>query len=354
MWSNLYKDLTFFPSGPSITRLLAANSFVVGKNVKVAIQYRLRRRSAHSVLWLVKDSLLGTLLLILSTQLSTLLPAQAKNQTHQKTSQDSRGSACDTKRDDPRVVGIMGHWVPVDPEPREPRCKELTFGAPVSSESCVAGTEGAISLAVLFEEKAVSFRCEGRPDPPCRQPLWAKCVRRIVPQRPTQGGVASLAAAFTAAFAAAFTDPDRYIAPVARGLEPSLADSVVLLQGERIDLAPAFRAMSPGKYQVRLGSLVCGGTASQALVEWTGSGPVLGTFAGISPGLYRLVQLDELSEPVQRDAWVLAVAPYQFNKDSASFRLAEEATKAWPDDVDPRAQQAVLRAYLDSLSKRAQ
>jgi hypothetical protein len=314
------------------------------------MQYSLLRHSAHSVLWFVRDFLLGTLLLILSAQLSTFLPAQSKNQAHQKTGQDSHGSACDTGRNDPRVVGIMGHWIPVEPEPREPRCKELTFGGLVLSGSCVAGTEGAVSLAVLFGEKAASFKCEGKPDPPCRQPLWARCVRRIVPQQSPQGTMALLAEALTAAF----TDPDRYIVPVARGLEPSLADSVVLLQGEHIDLEPAFRAMSPGKYQVRLASLAGGGITSQALVEWTGHGPVPATFAGISPGLYRLMQLDELSEPVQQDAWVLAVGLYQFNKDSASFRLAEKATKAWPDDVDPRAQQAGLRAYLDLLSKHAQ
>ena len=110
-----------------------------------------------------------------------------------------------------------------------------------------------------------------------------------------------------------------------------------------------------GTYRLRLESLPGSARATAPLqLQWSGSGPAAVSAPGIQPGLYRLVRLAPNGEPAGSDAWVLVTSPDHFAQDSASFQSAVEATKKWPDDVDARAPRAVLRAYLDSLSRRAQ
>jgi hypothetical protein len=260
----------------------------------------------------------------------------------------SQASVCD-KQADGCIVGIKGRWVKVDRKSGAQTGTDLRFGESIEGNSCVAGRDGATSLSVLFGGKAVSFACEGKPDPPCGQPIGTQCARHIIPPE-KKSWVVSL----TAAFGSAFSEPDRYVIPVSRGLEPYLVDSVLSLDDGRVDLAPTFREMEPGKYQVRFEPLAQAKTIAQAPLKWTGKGPATVAVAGISPGLYRLVQVNTQSEPVEPGAWVLVDGPDRFRKDSASFQSAQEEIKAWPDDVDPRAPQAVLRAYLDSLAKGVQ
>jgi hypothetical protein len=259
----------------------------------------------------------------------------------------SQASVC-VKQDDGCIVGIKGRWFKVDRKSGTQTGTDLRFGESIERDSCVAGKEGTTALFVLFGGNAVSFDCEDKADPPCRQPVGAKCARYITPPA-KKSSVVSLIEAFRSAFA----EPDRYVTPVSRGLEPYLADSVLSLDDGRINLAPAFWEMEPGKYQVRVELLAQAKTIVQVPLEWTGKGPATVAVAGISPGLYRLVQVNTQSEPVEPGAWVLVDGPDRFSKDLASFQSAQQEVRTWPDDVDRRVPQAVLRAYLDSLAKKA-
>jgi hypothetical protein len=144
---------------------------------------------------------------------------------------------------------------------------------------------------------------------------------------------------------------DRYITPVSRGLEPYVTDTVVALDAERIDLAAAFQNMNPGTYPLRFESLGGDETTYTTQLQWNSAGPAIVSIPRIRAGLYRLVRLSEAGEPAESGAWILVSPPNRYRQDAAAFESAVETTKKWPDDADPRAQRAVLRAYLELLSK---
>jgi len=246
-----------------------------------------------------------------------------------------------------KVVGIIGQWNLLDPKKGEKPGAELHFGYTIGLNSCVVGDGG--TLTVQFGTTPNVYTCEGKADPPCEQPIGKKCARHIVPQADKSWTV-SLAEAFHTMF----NDTDRYVTPVSRGLEPHLVDAVLAVRGERVDLAPAFTRVDSGTYKVRIEALSQQKPTSIVQVEWTGKGPASVAVSGIRPGLYRLVLLNAQTEVAGPDAWVLVDAPERFAQDSASFHSAEEETKSWPDEVDPRVPGAVLRAYLDTLAKTVQ
>jgi hypothetical protein len=61
--------------------------------------------------------------------------------------------------------------------------------------------------------------------------------------------------------------------------------------------------------------------------------------------------LNEAGEPAESAAWILVSPPDRYRQDAAAFESAVEATKKWPADTDTRAPRAVLRAYLELMSK---
>jgi len=246
-----------------------------------------------------------------------------------------------------QVVGITGKWYWVDQKGEH----SLKFGDKLKPEvSCVVGEgDGLPVLAVTVNGIPVRLACEGKPE--CEQPIGRNCARLIpLPgSEPQHSLMLSLAAEFLAIFA----EPERYVTPVSRGLEPHLEDGVLALEGERLDLAPALKDMNPGKYSVRIEPFAQQEPTSDVPVEWSGKAPASIVVPRIKPGLYRLIRLTDQSEPADPGAWALVDAPDRFSQDSAAFHSAEEQTKTWPDDVDPRVPGAVLRAYLDSLAKNA-
>ena len=246
-----------------------------------------------------------------------------------------------------QVVGITGKWYWVDQKGDH----SIKFGETIDPNiSCVVGEgDGLPVLVVILNRTPVRLACEGKPE--CEQAVGKKCARLIASpgsetQRPL---VLSLAAEFLAIFA----EPERYVTPVSRGLEPHLVDGVLALEGERLDLAPAFKDMNPGKYSVRIEPFAQQEPTSDVPVEWSGKAPASLVVPRIKPGLYRLIRLTDQSEPADPGAWALVDAPDRFSQDSAAFHSAEEQTETWPEEVDPRVPGAVLRAYLDSLAKNA-
>lgn len=262
------------------------------------------------------------------------------------------------------VGRVTGNWkfIGQRPTPCDAQSKKTDPAHPqfldcfvLSQKSCAEGKDG--TLVMLFGNEAYSYSCD-RPanescesikEPPDKNEGF-KCVRRIVPLE-NRGKISRFLAAVVPLFA---ESPAHYITPVSRGLEAELADSVVPLQGDRVDLASAFQEMGPGTYSVHLESLSNSARPIGLLqVKWSGGGPASIPASGMQ-GLYRLVRLTPSGEPAGLDAWVLVSGPDRFAKDSAAFQSAVEETRKWSDDVDARAPRAVLRAYLDSLSRQAQ
>jgi hypothetical protein len=260
------------------------------------------------------------------------------------------------------VVGITGKWTVVGDALRDcrpghdhDRMSDLRFAScfVVDENSCVAGTGGSLAILIHGQSQAHSYPCDRDEDLPCKklniyQKTEFTCVRHIVTSLQTSQG--SFGSAIVLMFAESVS---RYIAPVSRGLEAEVADGVVPLQGDRVDLAPAFQKMDPGTYRLRLESLSSSSNANMPVqIQWSGNGPAYIPAARMQPGLYRVVRLTSNGVPAGLDAWVLVSSPDRFAEDSANFRSAVEATEKWPDDVDARAPRALLRAYLDSLSRQ--
>jgi hypothetical protein len=229
----------------------------------------------------------------------------------------------------------------------------LRFTDPISANTYVEAKDQDSSLVVLFDSEPLPYHCPKTDEGPgCR--LQVTCHEKAGErQRANSLGqrMQNLAAAILPLFA---ESPTRYVTPVSRGIEPELADAVVLLQDNSIDFAPAFQEMDPATYRVRLEPLSSSTQPSGAVqIQWRGTGPALVPVPGVHTGLCRLVRLDPTSESAGTEAWVLISGPDRFSQDSNAFQVAVEATKKWPDDVDARAPRAVLRAYLDSLSRQA-
>jgi hypothetical protein len=157
--------------------------------------------------------------------------------------------------------------------------------------------------------------------------------------------------ALAAEFVAMFQNPERYVTPVSRGLEPRLSDAVVKMDGGQVDFAPAFGDLNPDTYSIRMDSLPQPGATYSVLVRWTGNGPANSAAQDLKPGLYRVARLSPQHEPPEAGAWILVDSPDKFQKDSASFHAALEEIKKLPDDVDSRVPGAVLRAHLEALAK---
>jgi hypothetical protein len=261
------------------------------------------------------------------------------------------------------IVGITGTWRQCSGHAGgkcNGKTPSLRFTDRIDAKDfCAEGKDDKDnSLVVLFDGGVFSYHCDGpHQDHGCPQSdddaadkgNTFTCVRHIVCTKASF--FQDLAAAILPLFA---KSPTRYVTPVSRGIEPELSDGVVLLQDNRIDFAPAFQEMDPATYRIRLEPLSNSAQPSAPVqLRWTGSGPALAPVPGVQTGLYRLVRLDPSGESAGPDAWVFVSGPDRFSRDSSAFRSAVEATKKWPDAVDARAPRAVLRAYLDSISRQA-
>lgn len=249
------------------------------------------------------------------------------------------------------IVGIIGDW---QIEGRADRLKFLS-SIDVGNGICVNGTDGY--LAVQFGDQVSPFPCDRQTDGPCNSSSARKkqktsdrpfvCTRQIA--RPSdahiwQGLIAAVAPLLRAS-------PERFVGPVSRGLEAELSDTVVPLRDGSADFASALADMDASSYTLRLEPLDGSSrTPVNAAVNWRGSGGAPAKLAGLTPGLYRVTRVGASGTRTGEDAWVLVCSPERFEKRSAEFSRAVEATKKWPTEVDVRAPRAVLRAYLQALS----
>jgi len=269
------------------------------------------------------------------------------------------------------VVGIAGEWgtdadsyVPLV-APKQDKGSPTTasngvgFMRPlmVDNKTCVYGTGGY--LAVQFGKNVVSVMCKPTTEPGCDGRNIAKlskpvvCSCHVPVPTPEPAGLASLAMIipwFRSQEAVA-----RYVTPVSRGMESELKDAVVQLRDGKVDLTPAFSDLDSGSYKIRIEPLKGGGASPMsAVVAWQEGGTAIATIPGMPAGLYRVSRVDGNQGSPLPEAWVLVCSSGgDFADKSADYAAAVDATRKWPSEVDARAPQAVLRAYLETLSQNA-
>jgi hypothetical protein len=271
------------------------------------------------------------------------------------------------------VVGIAGEWgtdadsyVPLI-APKQEKSSSTTSKEPANSvgfmrplmvdkKTCVYGTGGY--LAVQFGKDVVSVMCKPTTEAGCdgrniarlSKPVVCSC--HVPVPTPEPAGLASLAMIIP--WFRSQEAVERFVTPVSRGMESELKDAVVQLREGKIDLTPAFSDLDSGSYKLRIEPLKGGGASPMtAVVAWQEGGSAIAPIPGMAPGLYRLSRVDGNESSPVPEAWVLVCSPGDFANKSADYAAAVDATRKWPSEVDARAPQAVLRAYLETLSQNA-
>jgi hypothetical protein len=269
------------------------------------------------------------------------------------------------------IVGIDGDWemdsdAYVDADsaakspagsPKEAQPTPLKFLQPIKVRegTCAYGTGGHIAIQIQTAKTVSCIVCKEGDNQSCsghvisirNKPVI--CSRQIAAQPEAGRRIVDFLASIMPSFH--LGAPERYVTPVSRGLEAELSDAVVRVQSSTIDLAPAFSEMDSGSYKVRVEALDGPGKSiASTNVNWKEGGKAEVANAVLKPGLFRVVLLQTNGDAGQ-DAWVLATPPERFEKQSSQFREAVEITKTWPAEVDARAPRAVLRAYLDAMSR---
>jgi hypothetical protein len=245
----------------------------------------------------------------------------------------------------PLIVGVVGEWR--ECQNGEPAPTQITFLSTLSDQSTIVlGKSGA--LTVQFNDSVASFPCDQTDTDKCPKRPGYACVRLI--KRPETGHVAAVFSGLMAVVAPLVSrDPERYIAPASRGLDPELMDGVVATHGNAVDFAPVFADLEAGSYTVRLEPLDKSLKPAEANASWKEGGAAVATIPSLSSGLYRVTRLVK-GVATGETAWVLVTPADQFEKRSDQYKRAVEATRQWPSDVDARAPRAVLRGYLQALS----
>jgi hypothetical protein len=271
------------------------------------------------------------------------------------------------------IVGIAGEWgtdadsyVPLI-APKQDKGSTTTSKEPsnnvgfmrplmVDKKTCVYGTGGY--LAVQFGKDVVSVLCKPTTEQGCDGRNIAKLSKPVVcschvpvptPEPPGLASLAMIIPWFRSQEAA-----ERYVTPVSRGMESELKDAVVQFRDGKVDLTPAFSDLDSGSYKVRIEPLKGGSAAAMnAVVTWQEGGSAIAAIPGMTPGLYRVSRADGDGNSPAHEAWVLVCSLGDFANKSADYAAAADATRKWPSEVDARAPQAVLRAYLETLSQNA-
>jgi len=244
------------------------------------------------------------------------------------------------------VVSLTGDW--------KHDGARVTFGQSLPATGCLFASDGSVVLQPDKKDaSAQPFICE-KPsrDSSCSGHDGAGCAVPLDPGKWKSGG--SGLGNVWAAVRRLFTgDPEKYMVAASRGIEPELVDTVVLLEDSKMDLAPAFREMSDGQYWVRFSSANNSAPASSGeprSVQYASHHPAITSAPAVQPGLYRLSLLDKNGGPLGSDCWILVSSREGFRATSQAFQAANEKSSQWPEDMDPSAVRALLRAYLESLS----
>lgn len=240
-----------------------------------------------------------------------------------------------------RVLGVSGEWRLWE-NGRD--VGKIELGQAVTSMSTARPRSDEGWLVIHLSDDRI-IRCEvGN---------LGACARPLVLNRRSAGR-----GRFFAAIAFLLTrQPELYEIVMSRGRdEDSLREAVVVLDRGTVDLGPVFGKTRESRYHLRLSPVRPDPTRKKfdtLVVDWRPGASSKVTVAGLTPGLYRVLLLDERKddEPTGDEAWILVSDARQFPKVSAKFQEAVEWSRGWREGAAGRAERTFLRAYLDSLTQ---
>jgi hypothetical protein len=136
-----------------------------------------------------------------------------------------------------------------------------------------------------------------------------------------------------------------------------LTEAVLRLDGERVYLGAVFKDMKPGTYVLRFERRESNGKKRdlpEFRYQWESKkNPAAVLVPGLTPGFFRVLELDENRLPKGNDSWVLVDDPVRHQEDARKFRQAVAWTRSWSSDLGSQAARTFLRAYLLSLHESA-
>jgi hypothetical protein len=244
------------------------------------------------------------------------------------------------------VASIIGNWKYENDKNR------VKFGQALPAEGCLYGSEGSVVLALDKKNGPLQpFPCE-KPsrDSDCTGNKNDRCAVPLNPHKwkATGSGLGNVLDAFRQLFRG---DSEKYMVAASRGIEPGLVDAVLPLQDHNLDVAPAFREMPGGQYWIKLSPVNEPSIANNVLeVRFTPHSPAVARASSLQPGLYRLSLVEKSGAPAGSDSWVLITSAENYSSASDLFQRATADSEKWPEEMDPSATRALLRAYLESLS----
>lgn len=242
------------------------------------------------------------------------------------------------------VVSLTGNWKHDD--------ARVTFGQSLPATGCLFASDGSVVLQPDKKDAAAQpFICE-KParDSSCSGHDGDRCAVPLDPRKWKSSG-SSLGNIWDAVRKLFSGDPEKYMVAASRGIEPGLVDTVVPLEDHQLDLAPAFREMSYGQYWVKFSPLNAAAPAGGPLaVQYASHHQASVGALATHPGLYRLSLVDKNGAPAGSDCWMLVTSGEAYPARSQAFEAATRKSSNWPEDMDPSAVRALLRAYLESLS----
>lgn len=195
----------------------------------------------------------------------------------------------------------------------------------------------------LIDDRVI--RCQVRDLGPCARPLVLR------------GRSAGSGRFFRAIAYLLIRHPELYEVVMSRGTdEDELREAVVVLERGAVELGPVFEAAREGRYHLRLSPVRPDPTRKKFdpfIFDWRRGASSKVVVAGLTPGLYRVLLLDEAkaNEPTGADAWILVSDVGQYPKISAKFQQAVGWSRGWHEGDARRAERTFLRAYLDSLTR---
>lgn len=153
--------------------------------------------------------------------------------------------------------------------------------------------------------------------------------------------------------------PEKYAQMSVRGSTAGLRDAVVDSNNGQLNLSPAFKQMSKGRYLLLFEPI----GETKASVEkaasepipfyWDPRAPQTLSVDGLRPGLYQLSRLGVQSEdhlPVGTRAWVLVSDHARYEETATAFQDGVILTEQWKE-APADAARSFLRAYLDFLAR---
>jgi hypothetical protein len=251
----------------------------------------------------------------------------------------------------PIIVSVTGNWI--NASTRQP----VKFGQAAKDNDCLYGEKEA-TVVVKRSGELVPYSCNAPSfTPGCdnlRDDRNKTCSVKIgvKPASANQGFLSRLG---DSVWSRLQEDPYKYMIAASRGLEAEFAEGVAPLAGSQLDLSAVFKAMDSGDYWVVLTPVSGNGKSSRPLhLAYKHGMPALVPSAGIAPGLYNVISVDQGGAPLGTEAWALICGPDTYASASSQFGQLVAASAKWPEEMDSDATRAILRADLDQLSRGAE